>query len=473
MSDLGERLPQIRVTPPGPESVRALDRIRAHESPASLWAEGPEVPIVWARARGANIEDVDGNVFVDWTGGFSVAVAGHGNPAIVEAVKAQADRLLHAQGALNPSDRRADLSERIAALLPPPLEVVHFTTTGSEAVDVAIKTAVLATGRHRLLAFQDGYHGKGLGGTGLSANRKFRQPFAPLLPGTVHLPFPYTYRSPFGGDPEQCAERCLAYIADVVDNPASGIVDVAAMIVEPVQGNGGWIVPPPSFLRGLRELCTRHGILMITDEIITGFGRTGRWFACEHSGIVPDLMVCGKGMASGLPISAVIGTRDVMRHWTPMLQTSTFLGHPLGAAAALASIGEIERLGLLRRATALGARFNVGLRRLAAEHPLIGDVRGLGMLQAIELVADRATRAPATSQTQHVVAAALRRGLLINNRGGRYGNVLKFSPPLVLTDEQLEAGLDILHDALAEVEDTTAPGATTPATSGAARSARR
>ncbi len=467
MSEFGEWLPQIRTRPPGPESLRALDRIRAHESPASLWAEGPEVPIVWSRAKGTNVEDVDGNVFIDWTGGFSVAVAGHGNPAVVEAVKAQAERLLHAQGALNPSDRRAELSARIAALLPKPLEVVHFTTTGSEGVDVAIKTAVLATGRNRILAFQDGYHGKGLGGTGLSASRNFREPFAPLLPGTVHLPFPYAYRSSFGGDPEQCAERCLTYIADVLDNPASGIVDVAAMIVEPVQGNGGWVVPPPSFLRGLRELCTRHNILMITDEIITGFGRTGRWFACEHSGIAPDIMVCGKGMASGLPISAVIGTREVMRHWTPMLQTSTFLGNPLGAAAALASIGEIERRGLLQRATALGARFNEGLRRLAARHPLIGEVRGLGMLQGVELVSDRATKAPAITQAQHVVASALRRGLLINNRGGRFGNVLKFSPPLVMTDEQLDAGLGILDEALTEVEADYTHGTGEPAKRGA------
>jgi 4-aminobutyrate aminotransferase-like enzyme len=428
---------------------------------------------VWARAKGANVEDVDGNVFIDWTGGFSVAVAGHGNPAVVEAVKAQADRMLHAQGALNPSDRRAELSERIASLLPAPLELVYFATTGSEAIDVAIKSAVLATGRNRLLAFQDGYHGKGLGGTGLGANRQFREPFAPLLPGTVHLPFPYAYRSPFGPDPQQCAERCLAYIADVLDNPASGLVDVAAMIVEPVQGNGGWVVPPPSFLRGLREVCTKHGILLITDEIITGFGRTGRWFASEHSDIVPDLVVCGKGMASGLPISAVIGTREVMRHWKPMLQTSTFLGNPLGAAAALASIGEIERRGLLVRAGTLGAQFNIGLRALAERHALIGEVRGLGMLQAIELVADRGTKVPATEAAQEVVAAAMRRGLLINNRGGRFGNVLKFSPPLVMTEEQLAAGLEILDEALVVVGAGISHAAGEPATRATARSARR
>jgi 4-aminobutyrate aminotransferase/(S)-3-amino-2-methylpropionate transaminase len=452
MEELGTALPTIRVVPPGPRSRSILQRLRAVESPAALWVEPPEVPIVWARARGANIEDADGNVFIDWTGGFSVALAGHANPAIVAAVKEQADRLLHAQGVLNPSDRRADLVERLLATVPKPLEVVHLTTTGSEAVDVAMKTAVLATGRSRFLAFQDGYHGKGLGGTGVSANRKFRAPFASLLVPVTHLPFPYAYRSVFGSSPEECADRCLAYIADLLDNPASGLVDVAGMIVEPVQGNGGWIVPPPSFLRGLRALCDRHGIVLITDEIITGFGRTGRWFACEHSGIAPDVMVCGKGMASGLPISAVIGTRDVMRHWRPMLQTSTFLGHPLGCAAAVASIGEIERLGLVPRAAALGELFHARLWRLAERHPLIGEVRGLGMMQAIELVSDQATKAPAASEAADVVAAALRRGLLINNRGGRLGNVLKFSPPLVITEAQLDAGLRILDEALTEVE---------------------
>ncbi|MDR7555502.1 MAG: aspartate aminotransferase family protein [Armatimonadota bacterium] len=452
MDELGTRLPEIRVTPPGPRSRALLDRLRPVESPAALWAEPPEVPVVWARARGANVEDADGNVLIDWTAGFSVAIAGHGNPAIVAAVKEQADRLLHAQGVLNASDRRVELVERLAALVPRPLEVVHLTTTGSEAIDVALKTAVLATGRTRFLAFQDGYHGKGLAGTSLSANRKFRAPFAPVLANATHLPFPYAYRSVFGGTPQECTDRCLAYIADLMDNPASGLVGIAAMIVEPVQGNGGWIVPPPSFLRGLRALCDRHGILLITDEIITGFGRTGRWFACEHSDVTPDLMVCGKGMASGLPISAVIGTHEVMRHWRPMLQTSTFLGHPLGCAAALASIGEIERLGLVPRAAALGERFYAALQRLAGRHPLIGDVRGLGMMQAIELVTDRETKAPAAAEAAAVVAGALRRGLLINNRGGRLGNVLKFSPPLVITEVQLETGLQILDEAIEEVE---------------------
>ncbi|MBM3450877.1 MAG: aspartate aminotransferase family protein [Armatimonadetes bacterium] len=448
----GEAMPEIRVTPPGPQSRAMLAKLQRNESAASLWAAEPETPIVWARAQGACIEDVDGNVFIDWTGGFSVAVAGHGNPAIVAAIQEQAGRLLHAQGVLNPSDRRVELSELLTALVPRPLEVVHLTTTGSEAIDVAMKTAVLATGRSHFLAFQDGYHGKGLAGTTLSANRKFRAPFASVLGHVAHLPSPYAYRSPFGGTPDECADRCLAYITDLLDNPASGVVDVAAMIIEPVQGNGGWIVPPPHFLRGLRALCDRHGILLIFDEIITGFGRTGRWFGGQHSGVTPDLMTCGKGMASGMPISAVVGTRDAMRHWTPMLQTSTFLGNPVCAAAAIASLAEIERLGLVDRAARMGERFNAALRALAARHPLIGEVRGIGMLQGIELVRDRATKEPAAAEAAKVAAHALRNGLHINNRGGRLGNVLKFSPPLVLTDAQLDRGLAILDDALGAVE---------------------
>lgn len=450
--EAGGVLPSIRVTPPGPRSREMIERLQRIESRAALWTVPPEEPVVWARAFGANVEDVDGNVYVDWTGGFSVAVAGHNNPAVVAAIKAQAERLLHAQGVYNPSDRRVELVEMLSALAPDPLEVVHLTTTGSEAIDVAMKTAILATGRTRFLAFQDGYHGKSWGGTSLSASQNFRAPFAPLLAHVAHMPSPYAYRSIFGPDPEECAERCLAYIADVLGNPAGGLVDIAAMIIEPVQGNGGWIVPPPSFLRELRELCDRHGILLITDEIITGFGRTGRWFACQHSEITPDIMVCGKGMASGMPISAVIGTRDVMQHWQPMLQTSTFLGHPLGCAAAVASIGEIERCDLVQRAEMLGRRFHQSLRGLAERHTLIGDVRGLGMLQAIELVRDRASKAPAADESAQVVSAALRRGLLMNNRGGRLGNVLKFSPPLVITEQQLETGLQILDEALNDVE---------------------
>lgn len=458
MSEWGEQLPTILVTPPGPRSREMVDRLRQVESPAALWAEPPEVPVVWAQASGACVEDVDGNRFIDWTGGFSVALVGHRNPQVTAAVQKQAGRLLHAQGALNPSDVRVALVEKLASIVPSPLHRIHLTTTGSEAIDVALKTATLATGRTRFLALQDGYHGKGLGGTSLSAHRKFREPFAPLLAHVTHLPSPYAYRSPFGGTPGECAERCLAYIADVLDNPASGLLDVAAFVVEPVQGNGGWVVPPPSFLRGVRELCDRHGILLIADEIITGFGRTGRWFGVQHSGIVPDIMVVGKGMASGLPISAVVGTEDVMKHWGPMGQTSTFLGHPLGCAAALASIGEIERLGLVEHAASFGTQFHADLKTLALRHPLIGDVRGLGMLQGIELVLDREKKTPATKAAAEVVATALRRGLLMNNRGGRLGNVLKFSPPLVITAEQLHAGLEILDQALHEVEAQVLPG---------------
>jgi 4-aminobutyrate aminotransferase len=236
--------------------------------------------------------------------------------------------------------------------------------------------------------------------------------------------------------------------------PDSGVADVAAIIMEPLQGHGGWVVPPPAFVQAVRRLCDKHGILLIADEIITGFGRTGRWFAMEHHDVVPDILVVGKGLASGFPISAMITTRKIADAWQPLQHTSTFLGNPVGCAAALASLAEIEERGLVQRSAELGTFFKAGLEKLQSAHPLIGEVRGLGLMVGIEVVRDRATREPGSKEGARVVEAALRRGVLINNYGGTYHNVIKMSPPLVISRRQLDVALGIIDESFREVEAT-------------------
>jgi 4-aminobutyrate aminotransferase len=448
----GTALPAMVASPPGPESRRLAERLSHVEPPTSSLIASGEIPIFWERSRGANVVDADGNVYIDLTAGFCVAVAGHSNPRIVRAISQQAETLLHTQGGLNPNRRRVELSEKLAELAPGKLSVSHIANTGAEAVEMALKTARICTGRQTVIAFYGGFHGKTTGALSVTSQNFYRRPFLSTLPGVVHVPYAYAYRCPThqaDGDCAICSGRYLEY---VLETPDSGVADVAAIILEPIQGHGGWIVPPPAFVQAVRRLCDKHGILMIADEIITGFGRTGRWFAMEHYDVVPDILAVGKGLASGFPISATITTPEIASAWKPMQHTSTFLGNPVGCAAALASLAEIEERGLVQRSAELGAYFKAQVEKLQQAHPLIGDVRGLGMMVGIEVVRDRATREPAPKEGARVVEAAMRRGVMANNYGGMYHNVIKMSPPLVITRRQLDVALNALDESFSEVE---------------------
>lgn len=451
---LGTELPEVRVPPPGPVSRELAARLIAHELPtASSIAQGA-IPVFWDRARGANIVDVDGNRYIDLTSGFCVAVAGHSHPRIVKAIADQAERLLHSQGGANPNRLRVELAEKLATIAPSGLTVSHIANTGAEAVEVALKTARLFTGRHTVISFQGGFHGKTIGALAATSQNYYREPFLSVLPGTVHLPYPYQYRCPLGHRGEQCETGCANYLEHVLTFPDSGVADVAAIILEPIQGHGGWIVPPKSFVQRVRELCTRHGILMIADEIITGCGRTGRWWATEHFEVVPDIIVVAKGLASGFPISAAITRPEIAKVWKSLQHTSTFMGNPVGCAAALASLSVIEEDGLVARSAELGAYLKERLIALQADHPLIGEVRGVGMMVGIEVVKDRTTREPAAALGAQVVERALAHGIMATNYGGSYHNVLKLSPPLVITREQLDVAIAGLDASFREVEDT-------------------
>jgi 4-aminobutyrate aminotransferase len=448
----GSELPEVRTEVPGPRSLALAQRLAVHESPAASGISIGELPVFWESTRGANIVDVDGNRYVDLTAGFCVAVAGHSNPRIVAAIADQAARMMHSQGVANPSERRVELNEKLASLAPGNLSVAHVINTGGEAIEVAIKTARIHTGRNTVIAFEGGFHGKIGSALAATSNNFYREPFAAVLGGVTHVPYPNAYRNPFGEGAGDVGDLCGHYLEHILTQPDSGVCDVAAVIMEPVQGHSGWVVPPARFVQRVREVCSRLGILLIADEIITGFGRTGELFAMNHFGVVPDILACGKGMASGFPISAIITTPEIAGSWHAYQQSSTFLGNPVGAAAALASIAEVEDRGLVERARTEGAYFKQRLEELREKHPLIGDVRGIGMMVAIELVQDRTTKSPASAEGKRVVAKLLQRGIMCTNYGGSFHNVLKMSPPLVITREQLDVAIAAIDASIGEVE---------------------
>ena len=448
----GTELPEVRTEVPGPKSRALAERLRTSESPAASGIAAGDSPVFWDQTRGAVIVDVDGNRYVDLTAGFTVAVAGHSNPRIVGAIAAQAGKMLHAQGVANPNELRVRLNERLGQLAPGELSVVHLVSTGGEAIELALLTARMATGRQNVIAFQGGFHGKVGSALASTSVNYYREPFAGVLPYVYHAPFPDPYRSPFPHAQGDVSEICADYLERLLSFPDSGVTSVAAVILEPIQGHGGWVIPPVGFLRRVREICSHYGVLMVVDEIITGFGRTGAWFASLHEDVAPDILVCGKGMASGYPIAAVVTTPRIASAWKANMRSSTFLGNPVGCAASLACIEEIEEKGLVERSRVEGAYFLSKLAALQERHPLVGDVRGKGMMVGLELVKDRQTKEPAPAATAKLVSALLRRGIMATNSGGAHGNVVKLSPPLVITREQLDYAVQAFDETLSEVE---------------------
>lgn len=419
---LPETLPPRLVTGvPGPRS-RALAARLARVESADVTCLSPP-PIFWDRAEGANVWDVDANRFVDLGGGFGVANVGHAHPRVVAAVGGQAGRLLHAMGDVHPPAVKVELLEALCARFPGggPARAV-LGSSGSDAVEAALKTALLATGRPGVVAFEGGYHGVSLGALDVTARDFFREPFAARLPGATAFA-----RYGDAADAERAAEACP--------------VPVGAVIVEPVQGRGGERIPPPGFLPALRELCDARGWLLIADEVYTGFGRTGRWFACEHEAVVPDLLCAAKGLASGMPISACLGREEVMAAWPASAgearHTQTFLGHPAGCAAALASLAVLSEEKLVERSDELG---RVALDFL--ERTLAGraTARGLGLMIGIECDGpERAARA---------VGAALERGVILLP-SGEDGRVLSVTPPLGIGRDALVSALGVVAECLA------------------------
>jgi 4-aminobutyrate aminotransferase/(S)-3-amino-2-methylpropionate transaminase len=404
-------------------------------------------PIVTARASGAIVEDVDGNRLIDFATGIAVLNVGHTAPEVVAAVQKQAELDTHSCFHVTANEPYIELAERLNALTPGDAEKrTMFANSGAEAVENAVKIARKATGRQAIVTFDHAFHGRTLLAMSLTAKvMPYKQGMGPFAPEIYRLPFAYAYRWPSGL--EHCAEEALAYAKDEIHKHI-GEENVAAVILEPIQGEGGFIVPAAGFVSGLADFCREHGILFIADEIQSGMGRAGRWYAIEDEDVVPDLVLSAKSLAGGMPLSAVTGRADVMDAVHVGGLGGTYGGNPVAAAAALAVLDKIESEGLLERARTVGGTVMDRFREMQAKHDVIGEVRGRGAMCAIELVRDRGTKEPADAETGAVVTRCLEQGLIVLS-AGTYNNVVRLLPPITIDEGLLAEGLDILDEALA------------------------
>ncbi|HXF82710.1 MAG TPA: 4-aminobutyrate--2-oxoglutarate transaminase [bacterium] len=430
-------------TLPGPRS-RALLSQKEQVVSAAI---GLHLPAVVDRAEGALLHDIDGNTFIDLAGGVGCLNVGHSHPAVVRAIREQAARYTHTDFSVVPYEPYIRLCEALVRLAPGPRpKKALLFNSGTEAVENAVKIARAVSGRPAVIAFEGAFHGRTYMSLTLTSKiEPYKRNFGPFVPEVYRASFPDPYRSP-EPDPTAWAIRRLEHLFVTHVQPDR----VAAIVVEPVLGEGGFVVPPPDFLPRLRALADRHGILLIVDEIQTGIGRTGKMFAVEHVGVEPDLMTVAKSIAVGLPVSAVVGARDLLDALPEGALGGTYVGNPLACVAALAVLDVMREERLVERAAVLGARMLERFRKLQQRASLVGDVRGLGAMVALELVRDRGTKEPAAGETAEIIRRAMHRGLLLL-RAGVYNNVVRILTPLVITDEQLDEALGILERCVLEV----------------------
>jgi 4-aminobutyrate aminotransferase len=431
----------IRMPLPGPHAAALIARDRAVASPSYP----RDYPFVMAKGRGAEVWDVDGNRYLDFMGGIGVVSTGHAHPQVVQAIKDAADDFLHISSDYW-HERMTRLAEKINALNPlrAPAQV-FMCQSGTESVEGALKLARYVTGRPRFIGFLGGFHGRTMGSLAFTSSKYTQQAgFFPTMPGVTHVPYPNVYRPLFAGADQ--GRAVIDYIETVLFQSNVPPGEVAAILVEPIQGEGGYLVPPDGFLSGLRTLCDRHGILLIFDEVQCGIGRTGRMFASEHWGVAPDIMTLAKGLASGLPIGMVVARRPLMEKWQRGAHGNTFGGNPLCCAAALATLELIEGQ-YAANAAAVGEYFLARLRELQGRFACIGDVRGKGLMIGMELVTDRASRAPARSLCEAVLTRAFHHGLLLLACGM---STVRFIPPLMIDRGHVDEAMGILATALGE-----------------------
>jgi 4-aminobutyrate aminotransferase len=400
----------------------------------------------WVRGEGHRLFDSDGRSYLDFANGIAVTSLGHANPRVNAAIHAQVDQLLHVCNGLGHLEPVTRLAEMIVEEMPEGLDTVYFGNSGAEVVDGALKLARRATGRSHIIAFSGAFHGRTFGAVSVTTSSlNYRTGYDPLLPDVHIAPFPYAYRD-FEGDEEAASASALDHLerlfATIV--PPSR---TAAFIIEPVQGEGGYVPAPASFLRGLRELADRHGILLIADEVQSGYGRTGRMWAFEHAGIVPDIVLAAKAMANGMPLAALISSRDLQQRWGVGAHGSTYGGNPVSCAAGIAVLEVMREGGLVANAAARGAELTRGLQALAAEDPRIGDVRGPGLMIGVELVLDRETREPAGELGEALTAACADRGMLLLTCGPSH-SIMRWIPPVDVSRDEVEESLGIFQEAL-------------------------
>ena len=432
-------LPNLIGPLPGPRARAIIERDARVVSPSYTRS----YPLVAARGEGAIVEDVDGNRFLDFNAGIAVVAAGHCHPRVVEAIQKQAARLIHMSGTDFYYEELVALAEKLAEIAPGEIpRRVSFGNSGAEAIEGSIKLARYATGRDKIIAFLGGFHGRTLGALSLTASKAVqRRHFGPLIPGVVHAPYPYCYRCPFGREPGSCAVECVKHIEDTLLKTISPAEETAAIVVEPVQGEGGYVVPPQKFFDELARVAQQNGILLIFDEVQSGMGRTGKMWAAEHFGAVPDILAVAKGIASGMPLGATVARADLMT-WPPGAHASTFGGNPVCCAAALATIALLEE-GLMKNAERMGAHLMDRMRAWPARFPHVGEVRGLGLMIGIELVRDRETKEKAPELRDRVLRQAFERGLLVLGAGD---STIRLCPPLVITRDQCDFAMETLEE---------------------------
>ena len=443
MLDRPRDLPDIRTELPGPKAKQLIESDQQYTSPSYT----REYPLAVASGQGAIIEDLDGNRFLDFTAGIAVCSTGHCHPRIVRAIQRQSQQLLHMSGTDFYYAPQRDLARKLAHIAPgDDHKRVFFTNSGAESVEAAIKLARYHTGRQQILAFYGAFHGRTMGALSLSASKVTqRRGFSPLVPGVSHVHYANCFRCPINLTPDNCGIACVDYIDTEVFSRTVAPEEVAAIVVEPIQGEGGYIVPPDGFHARLRALADKYGILLVMDEVQAGMGRTGKLFASEHWDVVPDIVCLAKGLASGMPLGAIIAKADIMS-WQPGSHASTFGGNPVSCAAALETIALLEE-GLMENATREGDFLLSQLRNMSQRHTSIGDVRGKGLMIGVDLVTDRASRKPENRLRDAVVQSCFHRGLLLLGCGE---SAIRLCPPLVINREQAKTALAILDEALTD-----------------------
>jgi 4-aminobutyrate aminotransferase len=434
-------LPKLMTSLPGPKSRAIIERDDKVISPSYTRS----YPLVAERGAGAVVEDPDGNRFLDFAAGIAVVATGHCHPQVVKAIQEQAAWLIHMSGTDFYYENMVALAEKLAKLVPGggPRRV-YFGNSGTEAIEAAIKLARYHTGRGQFVAFVGAFHGRTMGSLALTASKSVQQKgFFPVMPGAHHVPYAYCYRCAYGKTPDGCAVECVKAIENELFRTAVSPEDVAAIFVEPVQGEGGYVVPPQKFFDELRRLAVKHGILLVADEVQSGMGRTGKMFASEHFGLEPDIMTLAKGIASGMPLGAMVARAELM-DWKPGAHASTFGGNPVAVAASLATIELLEQ-ELVDNAASVGAHLMARLRDLPQRVPIVGDVRGLGLMIGIELVRDQATKERAPDLRDKLVQMCFERGLLVLGAGP---NTIRLCPPLVINKDQADFAARTIEECL-------------------------
>jgi 4-aminobutyrate aminotransferase len=440
-------LPHITSALPGPRARTVIERDRAVLSPSYT----RDYPLVVSRGEGAMIEDVDGNRFLDFNAGIAVVAAGHCHPQVVKAIQEQSARLIHMSGTDFYYENMVELAETLAAGAPGGVaRRVYFGNSGTEAIEAAMKLARFHTGRDKFIAFTGAFHGRTLGSLSLTGSKVVqRKGFGPLVPGVYHAQFPDSYRRPAGTTPEDHAVACVRFIEEQLFRTIVPAEEVAAIVLEPIQGEGGYIVPPRVFFEELAALAKKYGILLIFDEIQCGMGRTGKMWAADHFGVAPDIFTVAKGIASGMPLSAMIARAEMM-NWGPGAHASTFGGNPVAVAAGLATIQLLEQ-ELIDNTAKVGGHILDRLRDWPRRLPIVGDVRGLGLMIGIEIVRDSETKERAPELRDRIVALAFERGLLVLGAGR---NVIRLCPPLVITRDQADFAVDTLEECIKQAAQT-------------------